>query len=275
MHRRLHLLLLRYYEKRAKRFLDAGLPQIAIFSFDLVGSHVNLFGRSESEELDLLLSWLRQKGIKGVCIDVGANIGNHSICFADHFDEVFSFEPHPMLFKVLSVNASLKNNIHCFNFGASSTTQQMSLYIGDKSNLGHASIYWENETRKAEAATITLKPLDSVPEILEKKISFMKIDVEGHELEVLKGAERIIVRDRPAIAFEQHPDEILGDTSACIEFLRGLGYDEFYSFIQTHNFKNRLIRNIARLTYGYRMELRLISRFVPQFYPLIIARHSR
>jgi FkbM family methyltransferase len=252
----LQQLLLHYYRRRGQRFLDTGLPQIAIFAFDDIGNRVNLFGRYDREELDMLLVWLKRENIGGTCIDIGANIGNHSVFFADHFGEVLSLEPHPMLFKLLCVNASLKDNIRCFNFGASSTAQNLHFDFMTRTNLGAARIVPDREPHRNRQTVVPVKPLDSDPDISAKTISFMKIDVEGHELEVLKGARQIIVRDKPAIAFEQLSGKIADGTSPCIEYLRNLGYEEFYSFARLPDFRSPLANIPARLICGTRMELR-------------------
>ena len=56
---------------------------------------------------------------ESVCIDIGANIGNHSLYFSDFYRKVYSFEPSEKIFNVLSLNSKLVNNIQCFNFGCS------------------------------------------------------------------------------------------------------------------------------------------------------------
>ena len=100
----------------SSKYLLEKRNQLVIFSFDHIGHRINLDGVYEKEELEFLFDWLAELGCdlkNKTALDVGANIGNHSLFFSDRFKSVFSFEPNPRTFKVLSLNADLKENINC------------------------------------------------------------------------------------------------------------------------------------------------------------------
>lgn len=71
-------------------------------------------------------------------------------------------------------------------------------------------------------------PIDDLAEVQEgPPVAFMKLDIEGHEEEALRGAEQTIRRDKPMIALEILPGDIEDGKVASVEFLRELGYDTF------------------------------------------------
>lgn len=78
--------------------------------------------------------------------------------------------------------------------------------------------------------TFQLIRLDDLPEIQasEHPITFIKIDVEGHEHSALLGASETLRRHGPIIAMEVPPNDVENGTTASIDFLRSLGYANFY-----------------------------------------------
>jgi hypothetical protein len=83
-------------------------PQLAVFAFDHIGLRINLDGRHEKRTLDLIRNYL-ESVISGMdrtaALDIGANIGNHSVYFSDLFAEVYAFEPNPRTFSLLKFNS--------------------------------------------------------------------------------------------------------------------------------------------------------------------------
>ena len=79
---------------------------------------------------------------------------------------------------------------------------------------------------------VTIRTLDDVvaAEGWTQPVSLLKIDVEGHEPEVLKGAQQVLNRDKPVVLFEV----LAGPAgAACIQALRSCGYDKFFTFRRT------------------------------------------
>ena len=80
----------------------SSFQQMAVFSSDHISHDINLDGIYEKDYLLTLINWLKEIQIdifNGVAIDVGANIGNHSVFFSKFFKKVYSFEPNPKTFK--------------------------------------------------------------------------------------------------------------------------------------------------------------------------------
>jgi FkbM family methyltransferase len=154
-----------------------------------------------------------EKYQNGVVLDIGANMGTFTIPLAKRNPHLtfHSFETQRIIYYQLCANTFINglNNVHCHHFGLSNKRQQMCLVVPDyatETNIGAFSV--DEETRKNEyecptkgaTENIALFPLD---EGEHRNIRLMKIDVEGHELEVLKGARKTIKDNNyPPIIFE-------------------------------------------------------------------------
>ncbi len=174
----------RYLAGLGRRHLRDGLPQLATFAFDHVGRAITIWGRYEREELDLLMAATAPYLARdGACLDVGANIGNHAVFFADHFREVLAFEPNPRCFALLRINAALKDNIACFGFGLSDADGRSTLNV-PQGNAGMASLA-RVAGGDATAVACELRRLDGLEALASRRVAMIKIDVEGHEPDVL------------------------------------------------------------------------------------------
>lgn len=163
---------------------------------------------------------------KRVAVDIGANIGNHSVFFSNHFDLVLSFEPNPKTFQLLKVNSTLSNNIRVFPIGCSSAEGKQRGRVSS-GNLGDASLHSSPGAIEVEFYLAALDQL--IPDYQHEEIDFIKLDIEGHELEALRGAQKIL-ENFPVVAFEQHG---LGEYdfwhSEIVAFLQHKGYLNFYA----------------------------------------------
>ena len=203
-------------------------PQLACFAYDAITLAIHLDGRYERDELEFLAERIFPT-LPGpaVCLDIGANIGNHSLHFAQHFDRVIAFEPHPRTFALLSVNAALVKNVLALNCGASSQAGTVSVNES-RTNMGASSIGRAGGDG-GNTVSFALQRLDEVPEVIAcERIAFVKIDVEGHEREALEGAAETLRRHRPVVAMEALAEEVEDGTTAALAYLRGLGYSHVY-----------------------------------------------
>ena len=256
----------------ARRHLAQGLPQLAAFSFDHIAIRINAFGRYERDELDALIVFLRGKRlVKGACLDIGANIGNHAIFFASYFTEVHAFEPGPSTFLLLSHNATLKPNVHCHNVGVSDSTRE-AYWSAPTHNIGEGAIS-DNDFPGSERhrTTVRLVDIDSLAAIQDLDIGLIKIDVEGHEAAVLDGARSTIKKNSPVIIFEQQAREIINGSSPTIDRLRALGYGDYYSFMRSPTSSSKVVTAMLRLLLGERCSFGPLARFDPMFYSMIVA----
>ena len=213
-------------DRLARHHLGQNRRQLVVSSFDYVSTAINLSGVYEKEDLDLLFEWLQGYSSifkESTALDVGANVGNHSLYFSDIFRAVHSFEPSLRTYKILKLNSELADNVSCYNIGLSDATSQAQLNV-DKANLGASSV--SRSDGSGVSVTVDLIKLDDFSGAAGR-ISFVKIDVEGLEFQVLSGAKKTIQEHRPIIIFEQVAQDMVNGTSACIDLLKGFGYKNF------------------------------------------------
>ena len=142
-------------------------------------------------------------GREGVVFDVGANLGQYASELVVRFPDrkIHSFEPSAKTIQVLNSNLadSLKaGKILTHNVGLGSKEETLTLYAaGDHAATAsiHGAVGRDAGSMVAEEINITT--LDTFCEKHSiNRIAFLKIDVEGHELEALKGAQRMIQEGR-------------------------------------------------------------------------------
>lgn len=208
----------------SKNHVEYGHPQVAVRAFDHIGTQITLFGRYELEQLDLFFTWCQKAGIcfaGGDAVDIGANIGNHSLYFSDLFQQVHAYEPNPYIFSLLRINAALRHNIQAYNVGCSDTETVGELLV-PKTNMGAGSLSG-SASEESLLIPVGLEPLDTL--LSGHAVRLIKIDVEGHELSVLKGARAIIERDRPIVIYESLPT--YSGQGSVHHYMEELGYHHF------------------------------------------------
>ena len=148
-----------------------------------------------------------------IVLDVGSNFGQLSVLFSKYKNnvEVYSFEASRYIFTILEKNIKINRaNVKLFNNLVGNQTEQ-DCFI-EKANLCKFNTYGSN---KIEILEDNIKQNYSVEKIktlklddiyFDKKISLMKIDVQGHDLAVLKGARRLISEQKMPIIFEYEKD---------------------------------------------------------------------
>jgi len=133
-------------------------------------------------------------------IDIGANVGVWSYWLSKHAKKVESFEPNPKIFNVLK-NIKIKN-VNTYNIALSNKSGSVDLLIpkGSKgfSNQG-ASLSSIKVQGEHKSLSIQAKCLDEYNFL---DVNFIKIDVEGHEHEVIEGAKETIKKCKPTMVIE-------------------------------------------------------------------------
>jgi FkbM family methyltransferase len=267
------------YLGRTSEQFEKLYPRMAIFSFDAIGHHINLFGRYENPELQALAEIVKKNRLTGCALDVGANIGNHAIFFAELFDVVHAFEPNPSILPLLTYNLRNHSNVRIHPYGASLKSAVMSAVL-PPANLGGGRIA-RNIEEGGSCVEFALRSLDEVDDLAGcKEVDLIKLDVEGHELEAITGAEELIKRHRPLIAIEQNADQIKGGSSPALDSLRSLGYMHFYEIrsadFRTPRWLPRLIGAPLRLIEGAlfdpqgNAELRSVKTLESRSYPMLL-----
>jgi FkbM family methyltransferase len=171
-------------------------------------------------------------------VDIGANFGIYTKFLSDivgYQGFVYSIEPIPITFEDLKSNISkLKlNNVEVLNYAISDVDKIVVMEIPTSEhgikNYYMAKISDNNlSSRNNHLPTVEVKcrSLDSILFNDDKEISFIKCDVEGHELHCIKGAKRIIEAFRPSWLIEISGDFYNPDTDSykTIETLKKYGY---------------------------------------------------
>jgi FkbM family methyltransferase len=159
------------------------------------------------------LTFIKSLGLHGIYLDIGTNIGNHVIYFSKYAnaDRVIGFEPILGYFQLANRNIlsnGLKDKCEIYNIGLGSESGNFIISFGCMRQMS------------------VVKRLDDVLEGVKDSISMVKIDVEGMEIEVLKGAKNIILKHKPLIYLEAIQSD--GDMEIrSLEkdlFLESLGY---------------------------------------------------
>jgi FkbM family methyltransferase len=268
---------------RSAVHLQAGLPQLATYAFDHVGRQVALWGRYEREELELLMQVVRAQvaapdatlKLPGLALDIGANIGNHALFFAEHFEAVWAFEPHPRTSELLRFNAALRPNVRCFAQGLSNQTGPAQLRVPSQ-NVGMATLHPAALGALAAQATTVpcqLMRLDDLPELAgppSPRVALMKIDVEGHELAVLQGAVGLIERDRPVVVLEQAEHDIRNGSSAALDWLRQAGYGRLWVMEQYPAGRSRWLKLLRRGLFGEGLRVVECTQLEPRFHSMVV-----
>lgn len=216
---------IRYLTRRAQAHLADGKPPMAAFSFDYIGRMLAVEGRFEADDLAVLaefLAPLAAKFARSTALDIGANIGNHALFFSPMFQQVHCFEPSPRTFGVLSVNTALANNITPHNLALGESKAKMSLSYSPL-NVGEASLVQSANQAGLLCHEVEVVRLDEFGAEFED-VAFLKIDVEGFEPEVLRGAQSLLARFKPVIAFEQNASAFVDGASPTVNLLVEAGY---------------------------------------------------
>jgi len=174
----------------------------------------------------------------GVVLDIGANLGSYCIPLAKKHPHIKfeAFEPQRIVNYQLCANIIINGleNVNSYEVGLSNKKETIELVMPDytvEGNIGAFSIdkeVRENEyecSSKGETDTLQLVTLDSLD---YKNLKLLKIDVEGHELEVIKGGIKTIKRNNyPPIIFEAWTWKpwYQEKRTALFDYLHGHGYN--------------------------------------------------
>ncbi len=166
----------------------------------------------------------------GTFLDIGSNWGYFTLYAASNHSRltVHAFEPMPATYQDLTgcvTQARLSDLVTCHNLALSNADGEAFLQIPDGLHSGIAEV-----SKSGGTTRIATRRLDSLglpgPD-------FVKMDVEGHEIEVLNGAKEALKASRPFIIFESKPDSLHPEkTLEVLFFLAALGYQFYVPAVQ-------------------------------------------
>lgn len=184
----------------------------------------------KSDSSDYLLDYLENSE---VILDIGANIGQTSFNIIVTQQKkglnpiVYAFEPYPRTFKKLETNKTLNSAVSVKTYNLGLGRKKGMLHMTQHSPLNSGGFRMTDESDNSISV-----PVISLDEFVSEnqltKIDFIKIDVEGFEVQVLEGALETLKTFRPILVFEYSLENInaqKGNIENMLKQLSGMNYD--------------------------------------------------
>jgi FkbM family methyltransferase len=199
----------------------------------VVGLSIAHYGEYFESEVDIFRSFL---GPGDVAIDAGANMGTHSLAMAKIVGpegRVIALEPQRLVFQILCANAALNSleNLECVQ--AAAADQDGFVSIADISlktpnNFGGLTL-----TAAPGHMRVRVIKLDDY--FIYNKLKLIKVDVQGMEATLLRGARNIIQKFRPTLYVE---NDLIEKSEELLRLLDDLGYISYWHLPLFHNPNN-------------------------------------
>ena len=211
--------------------------------------------KKKEPEIELIIDLIKPETDS---IDIGVYRGVHSYEMSKYSKIVHSFEPNPVIYKDLKKTLPLIiNNLKIYNYALSDINATKILRIPIRNTnvnkinyeefyeMGKATIHEENKFENYENFEVKCKKLDEFE--FDNLISFIKIDVEGHEISVLNGAKNIIKKFKPNLLIEIEERHSKKNVNETINFVCSFGYNSFVlkenKLINTNSVNNLIDHN--------------------------------
>jgi len=230
-----YLFVRKVFESLHQFLYKVSLHGLGILNYD------GAYASGESHFISTYVSKLK----KGVIFDVGANVGEYSKALraANESIDIYSFEPHPTTFRTLRTT-SITHRLRAFNVGIGRECGKFKLYdYAAADGSPHASLYKDVITtihgspateHQVDIVTLAEFARDNFVE----HVALLKIDTEGHELEVLQGFERYIKAGKVEIIhFEFNEMNVISKV-----FFR-----DFWDFLPNYDFYRMLPNGLAHI----------------------------
>jgi FkbM family methyltransferase len=203
--------------------------RIRVDTRDLIQRSIYFTGRWEDE----IASHVRHLGPGDLFVDVGANVGYFSLLAASRGADVIAFEPDPECCVQLDANALINGYaIDARRLAISDEKGESTLYLAPAENRGGSSL----KTGKGPSLPVPTDTLDA--QLDGRKPTLVKIDVEGAEVRVLRGARALLSSNAP-------PDIICEVSEFSLKEL-GSSKDELFALMAEHGFACKIISPIRR-----------------------------
>ena len=189
-------------------------------------------------------------------VDVGVYRGVYTYRLSQLSKHVHSFEPNPLVFPYLDKNLKkIVKNMTLYNTALSDEITEVDLRIPKRFNvinkdnyeerykLGASSIHKKNSLINDDYITYNVKTAKLDDLLINNNIGFIKIDVEGHEKNVVMGAINLIKKNKPNLLVEIEERHSKDKVEHTINFINGLGYKSYYC----ENFKLKETKNLSNL----------------------------
>ena len=234
----------RIYSRENKKIVKYHKSDLVGYIYDV--ESINLINGRKDEE-NLHKSWvnfLKKNNIKmELFIDIGAYTGTTTLQVCDKFKEIWAFEPVLKTYELLKINTREIKNIKTYKLALGEGACNMTMQSGEGFISGSSLNFQPNCVNSEIVNVIALDEM--VGELNHSSVT-MKIDVETFEINVLKGAVKLIMDKRPIIIIEILKRTVSNGTSNSFEYLKKLGY-KFYNPQPTY--QNIILRNIFKQNY--------------------------
>jgi FkbM family methyltransferase len=202
----------------------------------VIGRSIETYGEYYESEVDVFRRFLAPGD---VALDIGANIGTHTLAMARIVGprgSVYAFEPQRLVFQTLCANASLNSlgNVHCVNAVVGETAGWVNLADPDpakENNFGGAQVEQLRSDRWSPRVAQVI--LDDFLQV--DRLAFMKVDVEGMEAQVLRGARQLLGQFMPVLYVENALPE---SSPQLLAALFEMGYRCFWHLPLFHRQRN-------------------------------------
>lgn len=153
----------------------------------------------------------------GTFVDIGSSIGNYTMVFSQLADVVYSFEPITTTYFHQALNLLINkiDNVHMYNIGLGNECGLTNMWIDDLSKASGGGVIQEDGEYVINITKLDLFNIEDV--------RVMKIDIEGHEIEAMKGAVETIKKCKPDLFIECSTETFRQQVTSFLQSL-DLGY---------------------------------------------------
>lgn len=165
-------------------------------------------------------------------IDIGSNLGYYLLLESKLTKgKIYGIEPNPKSFSYLKRNVELNNlnNTELFNMGISNKKDNLKFYISKRWNWSRFKIFPEHESDIIKTEDIEVNSLDNL--FGDKKIGLVRMDVEGYEMNIIKGMNQLVKNNPNLIIFMEYHSEFFNNSER----------REFVDWLNNNNFKIKYI----------------------------------
>lgn len=184
----------KYFKSRSKEFIERAFG-------------IRIYRSRRTKHAYAEISRLRSWSPGDVIFDVGANDGRSISRLRKHIPdpEIYAFEPVSSIFGTLVQRTEHLDNVHCFQLALGAKSGQRKIYVNEIEAMSSFHPEWADSVgpdwaTATEEEAVKVATVDEV--MADQGIDFihlLKIDTEGHDLEVLKGAQAALASSRVAI----------------------------------------------------------------------------
>ena len=221
---------------------------ILVDSLDWIGKSIYYYGEYEAGTLLVFKDFLHAGD---VFLDVGAYIGFHTCVVAKFVGEsgfAYAIEPNPEIYKILLTNIRINKltNISPLKIALGAEESEARIYDYDRANRGSASLIRPQGINEESGKLVRVATIDRLIENEQLRVpNLIKIDVEGFELEVLKGAKILLEGSQAPMLCVEYSNllpKYRGTARDIYTFIKSVNDYSFYKLKKGKGVPSELVR---------------------------------